>query len=121
MNTFANAVNTPSAVTTTNGMKAYDKTGSAIVDLFFNVGASRNNQAGIKTQFAKAYAEDKTLATRTMFWARDARGGAGERQTFRTLMLQLEQTDPVTLRKLLAYVPEYGRWDDLLIFQTPDI
>lgn len=121
MNSFASAVNAPVAVETTNGMKAYDKTGSAIVDLFFNIGAARNNQSGIKTQFAKAYAEDKTLAARTLFWARDVRGGAGERQTFRSLMLQLEKTDPRVLKGLLPLVPEYGRWDDLLIFETPEI
>ena len=120
-NTFAAAVNAPQEVQTTNGMKAYDKTGSAIVDLFFNIGASRNNQPGIKTQFAKAYAEDKTLAARTLFWARDVRGGAGERQTFRNLMLQLEKTDPRVLKDLLPLVPEYGRWDDLLIFETKEI
>lgn len=120
-NTFASAVNAPVAVQTTNGMKAYNTTGEAIVDLFFNIGAARNNQAGIKTQFAKAYAEDKTLAARTLFWARDVRGGAGERQTFRTLMLQLEKTDPRVLISLLPNVPEYGRWDDLLIFETKEV
>src|SRR5512139_300678 len=120
-NTFANAVNAPAAVQTTNGMKAYNTTGDSIVDLFFNIGAARNNQAGIKTQFAKAYGEDKTLAARTLFWARDVRGGAGERQTFRTLMLQLEKTDPRALISLLPNVPEYGRWDDLLIFETKEV
>lgn len=120
-NTFASAVNAPVAVQTTNGMKAYNTTGASIVDLFFNIGAARNNQAGIKTQFAKAYAEDKTLAARTLFWARDVRGGAGERQTFRTLMLQLEKTDPRVLISLLPNVPEYGRWDDLLIFETKEV
>ena len=120
-NTFASAVNAPVAVPTTNGMKAYNTTGAAIVDLFFNIGAARNNPAGIKTQFAKAYAEDKTLAARTLFWARDVRGGAGERQTFRTLMLQLEKTDPRALISLLPNVPEYGRWDDLLIFETKEV
>lgn len=120
-NTFANAVNAPQAVRTTNGMKAVNTTGASIVDLFFNIGSARNNQAGIKTQFARAYAEDKTLAARTLFWARDVRGGAGERQTFRTLMLELEATDPRTLIKLLPHVPEYGRWDDLLIFNTKEV
>ena len=120
MNSFANAVNAPRATVTTNGMAAVTTTGSSIVDLFFNIGAARNNP-NIGSMFARAYGEDKNLAARTLFWARDVRGGAGERQTFRNIMLQLEKSDPVTLRKLLAYVPEYGRWDDLLIFQTPAI
>lgn len=120
-NTFANAVNAPRATQTTNGMKAYTGTGSAIVDLFFNIGAARNNLPGIKTQFARAFGEDKTLAARTLFWARDVRGGAGERQTFRTLMQDLEKTDPASLKALLPFVPEYGRWDDLLIFETKEI
>jgi len=120
MNSFANAVNAPAATVTTNGMVAVTTTGSSLVDLFFNIGAARNNPK-IGASFARVYGEDKTLAARTLFWARDVRGGAGERQTFRNIMLQLEKTDPVNLRKLLPFVPEYGRWDDLLIFQTPEI
>lgn len=110
MNSFANAVNAPQAVQTTNGAAAFNTTGSSIVDLFFNIGAARNNQAGIIPTFSKAYAEDKTLAARVLFWSRDVRGGAGERQTFRNLMVSLEKSDPATLIKLLPLVPEYGRW-----------
>lgn len=120
MNTFANAVSGPRLVSTTNGMAAVNTTGSAIVDLFFNIGAARNNK-NIGAMFSAAYAENKTLAARTLFWARDIRGGAGERQTFRNIMLQMERSDPRTVIALLPLVPEYGRWDDLLIFQTPEV
>ncbi len=119
MNTFARAVNMPSATRTTNGMPALNKTGSAIVDLFYSIGSSRNNP-NVGSVFARAYAEDNTLAARTLFWARDVRGGAGERQTFRNLMVQLETEDVEACKKLIPFIPEYGRWDDGFMFQTKD-
>lgn len=121
MNTFVNAVTAPQLTQTQNGMTAFTTTGKDSVDLFFNIGSARNDQAGIKRTFYKALADSKTIAARILFWARDVRGGAGERQTFRNLMLELEQTDQDTLKKLIPMVPEYGRWDDLLIFQTREI
>ena len=93
MNAFVNAANAPRATVTTNGMNAVTGSGSATVDLFYDIGSSRNNP-NITSTFFRAFAEDKTLATRILFWARDVRGGAGERQTFRNLMLELEKTAP---------------------------
>ena len=120
MNSFANAVNAPEMTRTTNGMSAFTTTGSPLVDLFFNIAASRNNPNIIAT-FSKAYADDKTLAARTLFWSRDVRGGAGERNTFIKIMQSLEKSDPRACIKLLNYVPEYGRWSDMLHFQTPAV
>ena len=51
---------------------------------------------------------------KTLFYARDIRGGLGERQTFRTILRWLADHEPYTVRKNLALIPEYGRWDDLL-------
>jgi len=120
MNTFAQAVNAPAVTETTNGMKAFTNTGKSIVDLFYSIGSSRNAQPKIAAEFSRAFAEDKTLAARTLFWARDIRGGAGERLTFRNLMLQLEKTDVNACKRLIPLIPEYGRWDDLLIFTAAD-
>jgi hypothetical protein len=117
MNAFINATNAPGATVTANGMPALTSSGDAICDLFYDIGSSRNNP-NITSTFFRAFAKDKTLAARTLFWARDVRGGAGERQTFRNLMLELEATAPAECKRLLSFIPEYGRWDDLLIFQT---
>lgn len=112
MNTFANAVLNQTA-RTENGMKALKSTGSPLVDLYFNIGASRGKD--ILPSFVAAYVHDKELAVRIALWARDARGGAGERKAFRDIFEYLCDTDPVTAQRVAYKVPELGRWDDLLV------
>jgi hypothetical protein len=102
-------------------MKAQKSTMSAIVDLFYIVGSSRG--MNLSRQFESAMQQDEDLALRIALWARDARGGAGERKVFRFLLKHLEQSRPDFLvnSKFLAKVPELGRWDDLLLFTNPDV
>ena len=45
------------------------------------------------------------------------RGGAGERELFRQILLSFEMRNPEYTAKLIAKIPEIGRWDDLLIFK----
>jgi hypothetical protein len=104
---------------TTNGMRALKSSASKNVDLFFAVGASRGKN--IVPAFTGAFVENREIALRIAQWARDARGGAGERKIFRDILVQLEKTDPDAAKALLAKVPEIGRWDDLLVFETIDI
>jgi hypothetical protein len=118
MSTFANAVLNQEA-RTANGMKARKSTANAVVDLFYNAGASRGKD--IKPAFAAALAENRELALRVAAWLRDARGGAGERQLFRDILVYLEKTDVEAAKALLAKVPELGRWDDLFVFNTKDL
>lgn len=119
MNSFVKAVNAPRATRTTNGMPALTNTGEALTDFFFKVGASRNlSETEIQAMFMRAFGADKEIATRILLWARDIRGGAGERRVFRELMLWLEKNYPAETIKLLPYVSEFGRWDDLLIFKS---
>lgn len=119
MNAFVNAVNAPSMTTTTNGMAAYDKTGSKLVDLFFNIGSARNNP-NIVQEFMTAYGHDKLLALKCLFWVRDVRGGAGEREVFKKILIALCEYDPDTLIKNIHLIPVYGRWDDgLCLTGTP--
>ena len=115
MSTFANAVLNQEA-RTENGMKARKSTANAVVDLFYNAGASRGKD--IKPAFAAALAENRELALRVAAWLRDARGGAGERQLFRDILVYLENTDTEAAKALLTKVPELGRWDDLFVFKT---
>ena len=115
MSTFVEAVMNQEA-RTENGMKARKSTANAVVDLFYNAGASRGKD--IKPAFAAALAEDRELALRVAAWLRDARGGAGERQLFRDILVYLENTDTEAAKALLAKVPELGRWDDLFVFKT---
>ena len=117
MNAFVQAVKTvPKTVRTDNGMKTFDSSKSDLVDLFFTIGASRGKD--LSTQFARALAQDETLALRLLMWARDVRGGAGEREVVRKILLNLEKTNPKPLARLIPHLAEFGRWDDLLIFTS---
>ena len=118
MNTFVNAVKNQEA-RTTNGMKARKSTSNAVVDLFFKIGASRGKN--IIPDFTAALVQDKNLALRIALWTRDVRGGAGERQLFREILVHLEKTDIDAAKALLARVPELGRWDDIFVFQTDEM
>jgi len=115
MSTFVEAVANQEA-RTTNGMKARKSTANACVDLFYNIGASRGKN--IIPAFTAAYVENSDLALRIVQWARDARGGSGERELFRQVLIHLELTNPEDASRLLVKVPELGRYDDLLVFKT---
>ena len=122
MNSFANAValgNTSNVAYTNNGMLTNASSLNPVVDLFFAIGSSRGRD--ITGLFTQAYNFDPVRAVKVLFWARDVRGGAGERGTFRSLMLSLEQMDPDRAMRLIPLVSEYGRFDDLLVFQTPAV
>ena len=73
MNTFVDAVVNQEA-RTENGMKARKSTANAVVDLFYNIGASRGKN--VVPAFTAAFVQDRGLALRVAAWARDARGGA---------------------------------------------
>lgn len=116
--TFANAIQNQKTVTT-NGMVARVSTANACVDFFFAVGGSRGKN--IVPQLTAALVENRDLALRIVQWARDVRGGAGERDLFRQMMKHLEVADPAGAESILKNIPEIGRFDDLLVFQTTPI
>ena len=116
MNAFVNAVANQEA-RTANGMVARKSTAKATVDLFYKIGASRGKN--ITGDFTAAYVENADVALRIAQWARDVRGGAGERQLFRDILVHLEKRDPDAALALLKKVPEVGRWDDIFVFSTP--
>ena len=118
MNSFVNAVQNQEA-RTDNGMKARKSTANAVVDLFYKIGASRGKD--ITADFVSALVQNEELALRVALWARDVRGGAGERELFRQILKYLENTRPDLAMKLLGKVPEVGRWDDLFVFQTSEL
>ena len=118
MNTFVDAVMNQEA-RTENGMKARKSTSNVCVDLFFKIGASRGKS--ILKEFTAAYVENKDLALRIAQWARDARGGSGERQVFRDILAYLEKNDPESAKALLPKVPTLGRWDDIFVFETSEL
>ena len=101
---------------TENGAITPRGTGSDCLNLFATIGALRaQNVAEIESRFLQAYAENSDLAMKILFYARDVRGGLGERSVFRVLLRWLANNEKQTLLLNLPYVPEYGRWDDLLV------
>jgi hypothetical protein len=117
MNTFVNTIEDTSNVSETlNGAKTLYSSLNPCVDLFFLIGSSRGKD--ITNVFDAAYDQNPDIATRILLWSRDIRGGAGERKTFRNLLLHCERTHPEVVQKILHLIPLYGRWDDSLIFQT---
>lgn len=106
---------------TENGAVTYQSTRSECLDLFAAVGAlRRESDQEIAGRFLRAYAEDADLAMKTLFYARDIRGGIGERRVFRTILKWLAANEPRSAEKNIPYVAEYGRYDDLLtLLGTP--
>ncbi len=106
---------------TENGATGYRTTGCFLLDLNFSVASLRNAGVNeIADQFTKAFFEDKVTAMKWLFFARDVRGGLGERRLFRTIMAQMAKRFPEYITPMLSLIPEYGRWDDLwCLLDTP--
>ena len=103
---------------TENGMATNTTSLNYNVDLFFKGGAMRvAEEADIIALVSKAWNEDQTTCLRNLFWIRDVRGGAGERRFFRIAIKYLADVDPQGMANVIGFIPEYGRWDDLLIFE----
>lgn len=100
---------------TENGQMAYNTTNSNLLDLFGTIGALRTrDKVEIEDKFAKAFAEDRLLATKMLFYAGDIRGlGLGERRTFRICLKWLAMNYPNIVRKNIAAIPMFNRWDSI--------
>ena len=102
---------------TENGAVTLESTGSECLDLFATIGAlRRESDEEIETRFIRAYSENADTAMKILFYARDIRGGLGERRVFRVIMNWLADHKPKSVLKNLEYVSEFGRFDDLLSF-----
>ena len=112
---FANAMKEESKFTRTeNGAVALNTTSDARLDLFGTIGSMRDaDKNRITTLFSEAYAQDKLFATKIAFYARDIRGGLGERKTFRTIIRYMAEYHPEALRPNLDLIGVFGRYDDL--------
>lgn len=113
-NRFINALAAESAKGyTDNGAVTYTDSGSPLLDFYAQAGAMRHSKDQALDLFKKAFAEDRLKAIRILFYLRDVRGGQGERDLFRTCLEWLGTAHTEVFEKLIKYVPEYGRWDDL--------
>jgi len=106
---------------TENGAATHITTESDCLDLFATIGAlRRESDSEIVTRFVRAYSENRDIAMKLLFFARDIRGGLGERRVFKVIFNWLANNEPATVRKNIVHVAEYGRYDDLLCLMGTD-
>ena len=99
---------------TENGAVTNKSSFNHCLDFFALAASMRENPQDAVKLFEKAFFEDKQTAIRILFWIRDIRGGQGEREIFRKCLNHLIDLDMSTYEKILKYIPEYGRWDDMI-------
>jgi hypothetical protein len=100
---------------TENGMTTNSSSLNHCVNLFFQIGAMRGvKKERLISKVSKAFNEDPLTTIKIIFWARDVRGGAGERQIFRDCLTWLCENHIKVLNKNIHLISEYGRWDDVL-------
>ena len=92
---FLDALKEESNKTLTENLAVtYRSSGSECVDLFASIGALRSAQEEeIVRRFIKAWADDKNTAMKILFYARDIRGGLGERRVFRVIVITVHDDD----------------------------
>lgn len=114
---FADALRTTGRfVRTKNRAVALNTTRDARLDLFSTIGSLREaDDERIHTLFAEAYGQDPLFTTKILFYARDIRGGLGERKTFRTLLRYAADHHPEAVRPNLDLIGVFGRYDDLYV------
>ena len=116
MTNFANAMRQEAAVKRTeNGAMAYNTTFNDLLDLFSCIGALRpRREDEISAKFARAFRQNKLLATKMLFYCGDIRnGGLGERRTFRICLKWLALNAPEIVIKNMENIPYYNRYDSL--------
>lgn len=103
---------TNKTVYTENEAITNESTLNPVLDFFSRAGAMRSRPDDAIKLFHRAYSFDKQLAIRCLFYIRDIRGGQGERDIFRVCLESLPQD---VQEKIVKYIPEYGRYDDMLV------
>ena len=99
---------------TENGALGYKTTGKDLLDFNFKVASYRTKSDGdIIVDFKKAWYENKELALKFLFYARDIREGLGERRLFRVCIKDLVREID---NRVFDWIAEYGRYDDLFVF-----
>jgi hypothetical protein len=106
---------------TENNAVTHSTSLNACLDLFFLAGASRRIQAEeLVTLFVKARSENRDLAYRILFWARDCRGGAGEKRFFQIVSRHCNHHYHDEWCALSTCLEEYGSWKDYFVIHMPN-
>lgn len=122
MNKFVNAVSYEAdfngvKTKTENGADARISTGSKTLDLFGTIGALRSrSEEDIVNKFKDSWNENPLLTLKMAFYARNIRGGLGERDTARICFRWVANNYPETMIKNFENIILFGRADDLYAF-----
>lgn len=123
MSDFADTMRKMGDITTTeNGGRSFKTTGSAMLDMFANIGGMRKrSEEDIIYTYRQARIENPELADNCILYARDIRnGGLGERRVGRILLRELAKIEPSKIIPNFQKIVDAGRWDDLFVFfDTP--
>lgn len=117
---------------TENGAVALKSTGNNVLDAFGTLGSlckvlywdspdyMTNYVKVALDTFYRAFAEDRSLSMKLLFYMRDIRGGQGCRTLFRVIVSSLAKQYPDYVMNNLDNFLFYGRGDDLLcLLDTP--
>lgn len=107
--------------TTLNGAVTNKSTGSDLVNFFAIGGALRGNNQAFVDNFRLAFNEDEQSAIKLLFYFRDIRGGQGERDNFKAAFAELIKLNPELATRLMFFIPEFGRWDDIFVAENTPI
>jgi hypothetical protein len=102
---------------TENGAVGFATTGKHLLDMNFKVASYRSKTDDeIVHDFNLAWAENYEYALKWLFFARDIREGLGERRLFRIAFKNIINKVKISdqIKKVIALIPEYGRYDDLI-------
>lgn len=114
MNDLKTTLNENSFSVTENGALGFSTSGKNLLDINFSVTSFRNkSDKVIEDAFAKAFYEDKLLALKWLFFARDREEGIGERRLFRVALKWLAVEQPKVAKAVFSLAPFYGRYDDM--------
>lgn len=111
---------------TENGMAAFKSTMDTLVDLFYKAPTMRSKPSEVAALVEAAINDSKEDTLRILYYLRDIRGGSvgqGERSVFReglAAFIKKVGVKECIENDILKYIPEYGRWDDLLHFFNID-
>ena len=110
-------------IRTENEALTYENTGKACLDLFSKIGAMRGDfRTTILKEFENAFNENPRLATRIAYWARAAREGSGERNTFYMILDEIAKCSPAFVSDNARTLAELGYYKDLLrYFNIPGV
>lgn len=100
-----------------NGALMHESTFNPLLDFNFKISSYRNDKLLGMNDWMRVLSDNSILPKtkiKYLFYLRDAREGVGERDLFRSSLLATCRSYPQLMLPLLKYVPEYGRWDDLV-------